>query len=57
MTIWLTWGLVGFGWQRDRLFPELRLGIVAVGYCRGAIRSHVESFRTQARLALDALKP
>jgi hypothetical protein len=48
LSIWLSFGLCGFGFSRG-LFPELRLGVVSVGWCRGAIAAHVRS----AREALD----
>lgn len=54
-SVWLTVGLVGFGYDRDNLFPELRLGLVAVGWCRGALRQHIDIYRAQARNALRSL--
>ena len=54
-SVWLTFGLVGFGYDRDSLFPEWRLGLVAIGGCRGALREHIEAYRAQARNALWAL--
>ena len=53
--MWLTVGLVGFGYDRDNLFPELRLGLIAVGWCRGALRQHIDIYRAQARNALRSL--
>ena len=36
----ITTGWCGFGCTRG-LFPEIRLGIVAIGWCRGSLRDHV----------------
>ena len=54
-SVWLTFGLVGFSYDRDNLFPELRLGLVAGGCCRGALRQHIDIYRAQARNALRSL--
>ena len=54
-SVWITFGRVGFGYARDSLFPELRLGMVAIGGCRGALREHIEAYRAQARNALRSL--
>jgi hypothetical protein len=56
-TIWITFGLVGFGVTREALFPEVRLGLVAIGMCRGALRDHIGKFRAYARAALAAVRP
>lgn len=56
MTMWCTFGLVGFGLEREALFPEIRLGIVAIGWCRGALHEHIAKFRASCKAALQALK-
>lgn len=54
MSVWFSFGLVGFGFSTG-LFPELRLGVVAVGCCRGAIAAHVRSAREGLEQALAVL--
>lgn len=39
-TFIITTGRCGFG-RTGGLFPELRLGFVAIGWCRGSLREHV----------------
>lgn len=56
MTMWLSLGLVGFG-VSGGLFPELRLGIFAIGWCRGAITDRIAALRERLRLAIEVLRP
>lgn len=52
-SVWITLGRVGFG-VSGGLFPELRLGVVAIGWCRGAIgRKAREMRRTLETLVQD----
>lgn len=53
-TVWLTFGWVGFGASAG-LLPELRLGLVALGCCRGAPRERVEMLRAGIRSAIATL--
>jgi hypothetical protein len=55
-SLWLTFGLVGLGYTGG-LFPELRLGLVAVGWCRGAIGHHARAARGSLEAAVRFLKP
>lgn len=57
MTMWVTFGWVGFGITREALFPEVGLGFIAIGWCRGALRDHVRTFRAYAKAALAAVRP
>lgn len=52
-TIGLRWR--GFGYYGDALLPEMRMGFVAIWWCRGALREHVDAYRQQARAALRSL--
>jgi hypothetical protein len=51
-TVWLTLGWVGFGANAGTL-PELRLGLVALGCCPGALRERVDAF---ARAVAEAIR-
>lgn len=55
MTVWLSLDLCGFGGNLG-LFPELRLGLVRVGWCRGAITEHLEDARDRLRRVLSELR-
>ena len=56
MSVWVSIGLrwrgIGFS---GGLFPELRLGFLAVGWCRGVLAERLADWRAQTRAALDAL--
>lgn len=54
-TVWITFGRVGFGVTRQALFPEIRCGLFAVGWCRGALADHLAAFRASARAAWEML--
>lgn len=54
MSVWLSFGLVGFGYSLG-LFPEVRLGVFSVGWCRGAIAAHVRSARETLEQSLMLL--
>lgn len=55
MTVWCSLGRCGFGGNLG-LFPELRLGVVRIGCCRGAITGHIEEMRDRLRRALASLR-
>lgn len=50
-SFWITFGWVGVG-ANGGLFPEVRIGVVALGCCRGAV---TERLRAAIRSALHAL--
>lgn len=54
MSAWISFGRCGFGGNLG-LFPELRLGIVRVGCCRGAIVDHLRALRIQAEETLKGI--
>jgi hypothetical protein len=54
-TAWITFGWVGAGIDRDSLFPQLRLGCIAIGWCRGSIHDKCEAMRVQLTHALEVL--
>lgn len=57
MSLWVS---IGLRWRgiglSGGLFPELRLGFLAIGCCRGAIAARLETWRAETRAALDALR-
>lgn len=53
-SVWFTVGFVGFG-ASGGLFPEVRLGLVSVGCCRGAIAMHMQIARQTLSKAVDFL--
>lgn len=55
MSVWVTVGFVGFGLSRG-LFPEVRLGVVCVGWCRGAIGQRARTAWHSTRKALEMLR-
>lgn len=54
MSIWLSIGWHGFGVSAG-LFPELRIGIIAIGCCRGAVRQRIVAASGSVQAALRAL--
>jgi hypothetical protein len=54
MSVWFSVGLVGFGASAG-LFPELRLGVLAIGWCRGSIAENMRFFAGRLRTAMQAL--
>lgn len=54
-TVWISLGLVGFGISGG-LFPEIRLGLVAVGCCRGTLTARLQRGRALLREAIDHLR-
>jgi hypothetical protein len=55
VSAWITLGLVGFGWNGPPLM-QLRLGIIAVGFCLGGIPQHLARARQALGEALAALR-
>jgi hypothetical protein len=53
MSVWITLHRCGFGYSPG-LFPELRCGLLSIGWCRGAI---AERLRTAAASLRSALWP
>lgn len=53
----ITLGWRGFGFTRAALIPELRLGIVSVWWCRGAITDRVHAVICAARMVAQHLAP
>jgi len=49
-TILLGFGWHGFGWQGG-LFPDLRLGLLRVSWCRGWIGHRIAGWREALRVA------
>ena len=54
-TVWITLGWVGFGATAGTL-PEIRLGLVALGVCPGALRERVDAFARGVAAAIQALR-
>lgn len=54
MSVWLSLDLCGFG-VTGGLFPELRLGILRIGCCRGAIAERARDARSRMERTLTAL--
>lgn len=54
MSLWISFGLCGLG-ANGGLFPEIRLGVVRVGCCRGAIADHAARARSRLEQALKAV--
>lgn len=52
---WVTIGWVGFG-ASGGLFPEVRLGLLAIGCTRGAISDHIHLARRTLSRAVDILR-
>ena len=53
MSIWLSLGARGFCWSGG-LFQELRLGVISIGWCRGAIAENLRTAAARLRMALGA---
>jgi len=54
VSVWISLGFVGFGASAG-LFPELRLGVLAIGWCRGSIAENMRFFSDRLRTAMQAL--
>lgn len=55
MSIWVSIGWHGVGISTG-LFPELRLGFVAIGCCRGAVRQRIVAAAESVAAALRAFR-
>lgn len=55
-TIWISVGFVGLGVSGPPML-ELRLGVIALGCCWGAVRARVARAGARVRAAIDALGP
>jgi hypothetical protein len=54
VSIWFSIGWRGVGYSAG-LFPEVRLGVLSIGWCRGAIGERARAAWHSARLALQTL--
>jgi hypothetical protein len=54
MSVWFSIGWVGFGVDAG-LFPEIRCGLFAVGWCRGSIGQNLRWYADRVRVAMQAL--
>jgi hypothetical protein len=54
MSVWFSFGWVGFGLSND-LFPEVRCGMFAIGWCRGSIARNLRWYVRRLRDAMQAL--
>lgn len=55
MSVWLSIGWHGWGVSAG-LFPEIRLGFIAFGCCRGALRQRIVATAESVAAALRAFR-